>query len=114
MRGAGFRDVLMFEGGGEGGHGLRPGFFEQGFKARIKEVRREMKPFGVARDQILIGFHDADELHIGAASQSRQKTQRVVVIEADHRQAYGRFGFLRRPVAAQQQESPKKEAKCFH
>jgi hypothetical protein len=73
-----------------------------------------MKPFGIARDQIRIRLHDADQLHIRPPFKPRQKTHRVIMVQAHHPEPHRRLGILGMDIKCGQANQQKKWNHFFH
>jgi hypothetical protein len=73
-----------------------------------------MKSPGITRNQILIRFHNADQLHVRPSGEAWNEAHRVIVIQPNHRKPHRRFCILSERMAGDKNEAKKYRKKFFH
>ena len=73
-----------------------------------------MKSPGITRNQILIRFHNADQLHVRPSGEAWNEAHRVIVIQPNHRKPHRRLRVLRNQIVGDENESKKQQQQFFH
>ena len=64
-----------------------------------------MKSLRITRDQILVCFHNADELHVRPAGEAWNETHRVIMNQPNHCDAHRRLLRLRKQMRGNKNDS---------